>query len=405
MPTRPLVKSAVVFLSVLASCATLRSQTADVGINSKYSELDAGDGLKAYSVHFSGTRPYGYQGKVIETIRLLTASPYLIACGELKRHVVQTGAGVFSSGLFGFNSRGEFYDVELDQDNISHGSSTVEGDIEILGAVDPGKCPKTVKPFTIVVQYAPSTAVARAKEAASLPLEKTYSKHVSYSVPPNGQIQDQGVFISVDNDLYTFCRENLSLALSGEVKMSRVPAEGVFYYTFQLWPDIVWHQPSAVEGDINIVATTDREKSKCKPFAEAFPPIDRPSPSHGWESQTGYVFHDYGRPAQSQEIVFASPLPNYEYCGHRIHVNTAVGKNWFYPSDWTSKGITIVEVAGANEDNYPLEDDAASLGLTVYVKWVPDRSKDPSCGPIPAQPRAHAKPNGEPNDFWYFTPD
>ena len=56
-------------------------------------------------------------------------------------------------------------------------------------------------------------------------------------------------------------------------------------------------------------------------------------------------------------------------------------------------------------DNYPLGDDAASLGITAYVKWVPDRSKDPTCGPIPREPNEHSEPHGEPNDFWFFTPN
>jgi hypothetical protein len=174
---------------------------------------------------------------------------------------------------------------------------------------------------------------------------------------------------------------------------------------FQLWPDVEWHQPSAVEGQITLVATTDRQRSKCKPMDQAFPPMHISSPSHGWESQSGYTSRSYGSgPGVSQSIVFKAPLTGYQYCEHRVHVNTSVGTTRFFPADWTSTTITIVEEADAHLDNFPLEDNSASIGLTVYVKWVPDRSADSSCGPIPGSPNQGANIHGEPGDFWYFTP-
>lgn len=356
------------------------------------------------SEHFDDSVPYSDQTKTIgNDIRLVLPEGYHF-CKELKRNVTQEGAGVF--GRMSSYDWGEWFGYTVTTDTQTHQTSRIAGDISISGVLDLSKadCPARSQPFPNFVTDSPSTVIAKEETLRHYLPAKVFSQHVSESHPydPNLKPQYGTIWINIDPP-YHACRvQTLSFNLTGLASLSRSGgSDNLVAYSYILSPDNIFKQPSGIEGDFGVVGVLGREKAKCEPYDVAFFPFFDVSPSSGWVSKYRYISSDHTAGWRTDTVTATAP-PGYFYCTHKVDISNKNGTNQFYPSYWSATDFQLFY--GVLSGMVLTGEHGASLGLTLYVKFVPDPSHDPSC----TAPLVGHKPPGQPHqngDEWYWTPN
>lgn len=108
--------------------------------------------------------------------------------------------------------------------------------------------------------------------------------------------------------------------------------------------------------------------------------------SSNWISDKGYAEVRPGGYTEGGTLDVKAPAPNLSYCTHKLCIDRQSGPVRYYPIMWTAKEWKVKYFADpANmkppwvRDNDKEDGKTAFLGVTLYVKFVPDPTTDPEC--------------------------
>jgi hypothetical protein len=361
------------------------------------------------TAHFNESLPYSAQKQTVtRSVELLLSSRYTI-CKEIKNDVVQEGAGTFERGISTANFERLSYTLETD--TAFHHTSSIKGDVTLLGVPDRVKagCPSVDDEFPLFTREAPSTLKATQEALSHLPPEKVFSKRVSVSYPVDSPELAKSpaarVIIDIDPP-YRACRvQSETFSLTGLGYFKRVVGTvNSVSYSYHLYPDTIFREPSGLVADLAIVGVLDREKAKCEPYNRAFFPFDKKSQHWGWVSKYRYISQN--NPSRSNggwsygDVTATAPDGQF-YCTHKVQINTQNGSNTFYPTQWSDTSFTLHYGVKAGS----LFEHPASLGLTLYVRFLPDGADNSSCTARLAGHKPPGQGHHDPGNVWYWTPN